>query len=327
MLNPRTTTDNFISQPRQRFFVAPKMPERKPIVDVYRGRPNGIVTPFHGTQTQQSPAPTQAAHVVPKSTRVRHHSPADHQPIRVSKSQVLNRQVVAKTHTSPAKKRKLPKLSVKKNAKANLILASAIMLLIFGGWVGLMGLRTNRHVQAQVDGLSKSAQDGGLPDETEPDKSTFGSYVVDPSMPRFIRIAKTDTYARVKRMGVDTDNQLQAPMNTHDAGWYENSAKPGDAGGAMLIDGHVGFTKDGIFGKLKTVVKGDKIEIERGDGKKFTYTVVDMQNYDADNVDMKKALVSADPTKPGLNLITCTGKLTKEGTSYDQRLMVFAVQD
>jgi LPXTG-site transpeptidase (sortase) family protein len=138
--------------------------------------------------------------------------------------------------------------------------------------------------------------------------------------------SKTNTNARVKRLGVDTKNELLAPNNTHDAGWYENSAKPGEAG-AMLIDGHVGFTKDGIFAHLKDLRKGDEISIERGDSQKFTYKVVDSQAYAADKLDMSKALVSAEPGKPGLNLITCTGKLTSNKTSYTDRLLVRAVQE
>lgn len=250
------------------------------------------------------------------------HALAAHAPnARTSRSNVLNRQLVAQALNANKKGWKARLFS--NNAKANTMFAAAVMLIIFGGWVGFMGLRTNHLVEAQVKGLTQSGET--MPDETVPDRNTFGSYVVDPSLPRFIRIAETDTYARIKRVGMDANNQLQTPMSTHDAGWYENSAKPGDPGGAMLIDGHVGFLRDGIFAKLKTLSNGDRIEIERGDGKKFTYKIVDSQIYDADKVDMARAMVSADTSKPGLNIITCTGQLTKDGTNYEQRLVVFAV--
>jgi LPXTG-site transpeptidase (sortase) family protein len=310
----RINTDNFVSSRPTHFFTvrpqiaqnqAPLQPRSSTVVP---GRRNLANATSSSKSFDKRPRPMSAGR-------------------RLTKSQVLNRRAVAKAPT------KTPKKKVT-NLKANALLGSALLLLIFGGWVGIMGLRANHHVEAQVSTLQASSAatngsetEGGLPDETKPDPSTLKSYVVDPSLPRFIRIAKLDTYARVKRLGVNTKNELLAPSNTHDAGWYENSAKPGDAGGAMLIDGHVGFTKDGVFAYLKNLQKGDKIEIERGDGQKFSYRVVGSQVYDADKVDMKRALVSAETSKPGLNLITCTGKITPNGTNYSQRLMVFAVAE
>jgi LPXTG-site transpeptidase (sortase) family protein len=319
MTTIRGSTDNFVLTQRPRYITDRPLALERPYA------PAGIKprSKLVMSETVQPKVPNPKP--LYQSSSPTRRKPGPSAGSRVSRSHVLKRESVAKVNLSaqPATKKLSSKL------KTNALMASAIVLLAFGGWVSFMGMRTNHQVAAQVGQLAAKSNGGDntdVPDETEPDPRTLGSYTVDPSLPRFIRIAKTNTNARVKRLGVDTHNALLAPNNTHDAGWYENSAKPGEAG-AMLIDGHVGFTKDGIFAHLKDLQKGDEISVERGDGQKFTYRVVGSQAYDADKLDMAKALVSAEPGKPGLNLITCTGKLTSDQTSYTQRLLVFAVQE
>lgn len=95
----------------------------------------------------------------------------------------------------------------------------------------------------------------------------------------------------------------------------------------MLIDGHVhGPIEPGVFADLKKLKPGDEVKIERGDGQIFTYQVVDSKTYPAESVDMGAALRSAQSGRPGLNLITCTGKLDRATNSYKERLVVFTVQ-
>jgi LPXTG-site transpeptidase (sortase) family protein len=127
---------------------------------------------------------------------------------------------------------------------------------------------------------------------------------------------------------VDSKNQLQTARNLYDVGWYENSSKPGDAAGAILIDGHdLGYTTTGVFYNLKKLTPGDKIQIRRGDNQTFNFSVVSTKTYDANNVDMNAALVSVVPGKLGLNLITCTGDYDAKKVQFQQRLIVFAVAD
>lgn len=206
----------------------------------------------------------------------------------------------------------------------------ACVIFAIGIFVAMQGQKVNQQVEAQVNNLQQatSGDVDGDGDDDVPDETPVGniqSYTVAPDQPRFIRVAKLGVEARVLRLGVTANNELDAPNNIYDVGWYEGSSKPGKHG-AMLVDGHVhGPTTPGVFYGLKDLVAGDNIEVERGDGKKFTYKVVKSETYDANNVDMNAALVSAEQGRPGLNLITCTGNVNYAESSYDQRIIVFAV--
>jgi sortase A len=154
----------------------------------------------------------------------------------------------------------------------------------------------------------------------------LNSYFVAPDQPKLLKISQLNVNARIRRMGIKANSQLEAPGNIYDAGWYEDSSKPGDGLGATLIDGHVsGPTKTGIFYNLKKLNPGNEINIIRGDGQQFTYVVADKKSYPIDKVDMAATLKSANPTKPGLNLITCSGKFDTKSQQYQERLVVFAV--
>lgn len=161
-------------------------------------------------------------------------------------------------------------------------------------------------------------------DEKKPAPDRIATYKVAADAPRVISIEKINVKSRVLALGVKSNNELKAPVNIYDTGWYLESAKPGEPG-AMLLDGHVtGPTQKGIFYDLKKLVAGDVIEIERGDGKKFNYSVVNSKTYDKDKVDMAAALTPVEPGKPGLNLITCAGSFNKQSDQYEDRLIVFA---
>ncbi|HSX41532.1 MAG TPA: class F sortase [Candidatus Saccharimonadales bacterium] len=157
-------------------------------------------------------------------------------------------------------------------------------------------------------------------------KPSFDNYTVAPDLPRFIDIKKIGVKARVKRLGVDSKNQLQAPSNVYDTGWYDGSAKPGEPG-AVVIDGHrQGSSVPGIFNGLTSLATGDTIQIERGDNKVFTYQVVSIKQYAYNNVDMAAALTPVKLGQKGLNLITCSGTFKSKIGQYDKRTVVFTVQ-
>ena len=230
-------------------------------------------------------------------------------------SVVLSRKYAAKPST---------KISRHRPNSSTILMAFAVLLIVAGATVAFMGWHTNRKVVAQVQGLTQQQNDNSAPEESKPSPAAYGSYSVAPDLPRYVRIPKLGVVAMVQRQGVDKNGALKAPGNVHVAGWYDGSSKPGD-GGAMLLDGHVaGPTQQGVFYNLKKLVAGDKIEVERGDGKVFSYKVVKSVSAKADKVDMASALLPVVDGKPGLNLITCTGNIS--GVHYDDRLVVYATQ-
>lgn len=207
---------------------------------------------------------------------------------------------------------------------SNSLVFFALLLLSFGIYVAVSGMRLTKNIQnGYVNAQAADKQEETPPpEEKQPTPEDISTYAVAPDMPRYIKIDKFGVKSRVRQVGINKKNQLTAPGNVHDAGWYTDSTKPGSVGGASLIDGHVsGTSQHGVFYELKKVQNGDIITIERGDGTNVNYKVIAQETTDADKVDMAKTLVNKNPAKQGLNLITCTGEV--RGNSYSQRLVVY----
>jgi len=163
-------------------------------------------------------------------------------------------------------------------------------------------------------------------EEAVPEVSAVAKYEVAPNLPRLLTIDKLHISARVLPMGVNSDNSMQSPRNIFDTGWYNASAKPGDDG-AMFINAHAsGPTREGLFAYLDTLVVGDKIKVEKGEGAVLSYRVVHTEVVDLTTVDMKKVLQPYGDVKKGLNLMTCTGKWLADKATYDQRVVVWTEQ-
>jgi LPXTG-site transpeptidase (sortase) family protein len=164
------------------------------------------------------------------------------------------------------------------------------------------------------------------PSAVKPKPKEVSAYKVAPDLPKYISIPAIHVdSARVIGLGLK-DNQIASPANIYDAGWYQNSAKPGQAG-AMFIFGHVSsWQANGVFHDLKKLKPGDKIAVTKGDNTVFNYKVVSQKVYDADNVDMNEVLAPVNPAKPGLNLLTCAGKVIKGTSNFSERLVVFSEQ-
>lgn len=193
--------------------------------------------------------------------------------------------------------------------------------------------QTNQRVKEDLgqpvivnDADPKSRQDAEGRDEEEVKPSAIDSYKVAGDLPRTIKVDDINLYARVLPMGVNADSSMQAPINIFDSGWYSASSKPGEDG-AMVIDGHAsGPSRQGLFAYIDTLKKGQKIEVERGDGKVFTYEVVALETVSVDDIDMAKVLSTYGDSEQGLNLITCAGTWIRESGSFTDRAVVYAIR-
>ena len=174
---------------------------------------------------------------------------------------------------------------------------------------------------------ANSGQSTAVPSTNKPSPSDFTSYHVAGDAPRYLFIDKINVGAIVRPLGVTSTGELATPSNVFDAGWYTGSSRPGKLG-VTLIDGHVSsWTTHGVFYNLKSLIPGDHIHIELGNGTEIQYSVVRTKIYDHRSVDMSAVLAPVNPKKPGLNLITCTGDVIKGTNEFNQRIVVFAQQD
>ena len=157
------------------------------------------------------------------------------------------------------------------------------------------------------------------------------AHKVDPLQPRYISIPSQSVLdARVFGITTRSDGELDLPRNIHDAGWYNKSVTPGGQTGAGWIVGRsTGPTEGGVFQDADRLKSGDKMIIERGDGKEFTYIVKDVEILglkDLSEGAMKDMAKSVDKTKEGLNIVVSTGNWIPAQEMYDQRIAVRAVR-
>ena len=163
-----------------------------------------------------------------------------------------------------------------------------------------------------------------------PDENTDNSeWIVAPDMPRFMSIPAIGlNNVRVEELGVKagTEKQFDDPKNSSNAGWYSESVKPGNGSGTGLYDGHyMWYSQVGVFYRLSQLAYGNTITIERGDGQKFTYTVMENETVPYTEVDMTKMMQSFDPSLEGISLITCGGTWDEESGLYTHRTTIRAV--
>jgi LPXTG-site transpeptidase (sortase) family protein len=128
-----------------------------------------------------------------------------------------------------------------------------------------------------------------------------------------------DVHRAVEKVGVDQFGVLNLPANAWNAGWYEWGPVPGAPGDAV-IEGHAGYPgKPLMFGKLDTLVKGDRIVVVLSDGSRRLFLVVSMRTVPAGSAPSGLGSFSGTPR---LTLITCTGHFDKKNYYYSERLLV-----
>lgn len=329
------------------------MPGQSTIIADIR-RPVGAAQPTHKTggvrkapTLPEQPSRVQAHSVTSKNITIKHTSgkkntlPVKKQlpssatlHARTTPSKVLKRQGV-RSPEAPLKQKSRHQQLHALFTKRNLATSGAILLILGGIGIGLQGFIVNKQVKATTTKLANSSPDttekpsspttnSVLPSETA--APSVEKYTVSAALPRILSIEKFGIKARIVKLGIRANNQLAAPNNIYDTGWYDASSKPGEAG-AMVIDGHVsGPTKHGVFYNLNKLVPGDKVSVQNGAGKTYTYKVIKKATYAADKVDMAAVLTPVTLGKPGLNLITCGGVIDRATNHYKDRTVVFTEQ-
>ena len=178
--------------------------------------------------------------------------------------------------------------------------------------------------------ITEEGQVGGDEDldETEPTETEILEYVVPPDQPRYLTIEELGIRnARILPMGIKQSGELDTPRNIFDTGWYTNSGKPGQ-GGTLFIDGHNGGPRvRGVFKDLPTLIPGDVIQVERGDGLIYRYVVVENNTVPLEEADNYMTIAAQSPELgvESLTLISCTGDWSQQQQTYLSRQFVRAI--
>ncbi len=247
---------------------------------------------------------------------------------RQGKSLVLKRHMTAHA----AHHQKLIRTERKQQLKA-FVLGTAIAIVV--GGVGASIVYATRHItsgkvndQPAVSaalGASTNPSNIGA-DETPVTIATVTAYKTSADKPKVIRIQRMGVQARIFPVSTGFSGEPTPTNNTHDVGWLANSAKPGEPG-VMLLNGYVsGPSQPGVLSGLSSLVAGDLIQIEKGDGITIDYKIIKTKSYPADKVNMQELSAAAEQGKPGLNLIANTGRFNVRSNQFEDRIAVWASQ-
>jgi hypothetical protein len=140
-----------------------------------------------------------------------------------------------------------------------------------------------------------------------------------PSTPLRVRIPKISVNSPIQKMGVTSNGDLDVPDgSTKNIGWYAKGTVPGNVGSAVF-DAHV-------FAALKNLryaLPGTDVYVDMSNGETLHFKIEESTVYPLANVPADQLFNRSD--EPRLNIITCAGKLTADHSTYDHRLIAYAV--
>ncbi|WP_327738813.1 class F sortase [Streptomyces nojiriensis] len=147
--------------------------------------------------------------------------------------------------------------------------------------------------------------------------------VLEHSSVQRIRIPTINVDAPVMTVGLDAEGWIDAPppQDRNLAGWYLNGISPGQRGSAVIV-GHVDNAQGpAVFYGLGSVKPGNRIEVERYDGRTAVFEVYGVEVFSKEA--FPGARVYGDTGHAELRVITCGGGYSK-ARGYDGNVVVFA---
>ncbi|WP_231502959.1 class F sortase [Blastococcus sp. URHD0036] len=137
-----------------------------------------------------------------------------------------------------------------------------------------------------------------------------------------VRVPGIGVDSPLERLGIDGSGALQTPADYDLAGWFTGGPAPGDVGPAVLA-GHVDSTRGpAVFWRLRDLVPGDEVFVDRADGTTGRFTVTRVERHPKDAFPTDE--VYGPTTGAELRLITCGGDFDRSVRSYRDNVVVFA---
>lgn len=150
-----------------------------------------------------------------------------------------------------------------------------------------------------------------------------GSGLVLPeSDPLVLSVPAIDVRSRLVELGLQADRTMEVPEDPDVAGWFTRGASPGALGPAV-IGGHVTWDgAPGVFYRLGTLRRGDRVTVSRSDGRTAVFSVTRVDRYDKARFPTGAVYGAIDHA--GLRLITCGGSYDTSRHRYLDNVVVFA---
>ncbi len=118
-------------------------------------------------------------------------------------------------------------------------------------------------------------------------------------------------------------SEPEVPTNFDDAGWYQQTRRPGEIGPAVIA-GHID-SKAGpaVFARLNQLRPGDEITVYDSNGEHRTFVVSAEGQYSKD--ELPPEVFNFDKPTPELRLITCGGVFDRSSGHYRDNFVIYAV--
>ena len=160
----------------------------------------------------------------------------------------------------------------------------------------------------------------GLTDEAI-SEADYKSFQVEAKAPRYLRIERTKLDTIVRGKSVSSNGSFQVSENIKEVAWYTGSSNPGDDG-VVVISGISSFEGEkGALSGLDTLEKGDKIELESGDGNIYEYEVESINI--TSNKDAQEVLPTSQQRREGKETLS----LISIGDGNDSFVLVRAIKE
>jgi LPXTG-site transpeptidase (sortase) family protein len=143
--------------------------------------------------------------------------------------------------------------------------------------------------------------------------------------PTRLQIPAIGVDAPVEAVGVDDEGEMAIPEKVQQIGWYRYGAAPGDAGGSVVMSGHVDSAVQGLgaFAHLSDVAAGDTVTVSDAVGHQLKYRVVGKEAFDKKSVPLSDLFSRKGTAR--LTLITCGGGFNSVIHSYLDNIVITAV--
>jgi sortase A len=140
--------------------------------------------------------------------------------------------------------------------------------------------------------------------------------------PRFVSVPRLSVVANIEPVAMTKVADVEAPHRMDEVAWYSRGHRPGDRGRAEFY-GHLDSTCcPAVFYHLRDMKPGDLVQVRYKTGKPLTFRVRWQATYPRTHMPLD--FMYGATTDHGLMLVTCAGIFHRDGTGYDQRLMVYA---
>ena len=202
---------------------------------------------------------------------------------------------------------------------AAIILAVGLAVIV----AGTVGLLLTRHSTPGMHPVAAGVN--ALPAPTGPIVAPPQSAAPAPvASPVSLTIPLIGVKTSLIRLGLQADGALQVPKTTSVAGWYTGSPRPGAIGSAIIV-GHIdSYRGPGVFYRLNTLRRGDKVYVRRADGTMVLFKVTTVQTY-LKNQFPTQTVYGPTPDAE-LRLITCGGTFDSTTGHYLSNIVVYATE-